>query len=93
VVKFISAILFVALISTHASSAIAQDSSWRIIPVSAEPQKREDCSFVETDGKFYLIDGRGILSVEVFDPAANTWEKRKKTPFEMHHFQGISSNR
>jgi N-acetylneuraminic acid mutarotase len=92
VVKFISTILFVALISTLSSPAIAQRSSWRIIPVSAEPQKREDCSFVETDGKFYLIGGRGILPVEVFDPATNTWEKRKKTPFEMHHFQGISYN-
>ncbi|MBD0280367.1 MAG: hypothetical protein ICV81_20730 [Flavisolibacter sp.] len=90
--NFFRSLLFVAFVTTQTSSAIAQDSAWRILPVPTEPQKREDCSFVETDGKFYLIGGRGILPVEVFDPATNTWEKRKQTPFEMHHFQGITFN-
>ena len=90
--EFLPFLLIVVFVTTQNSSATAQDSAWRIIPVTAEPQKREDCSFVETDGKFYLIGGRGILPVEVFDPATNTWEKRKQTPFEMHHFQGIAFN-
>lgn len=85
-------LLFIALATTRAYSANAQDSAWHILQVTTEPEKREDCSFVETDGKFYLIGGRGILHVEVFDPATNKWEKRKQTPFEMHHFQGITFN-
>jgi N-acetylneuraminic acid mutarotase len=90
--NFFRSLLFVAFVTTYTYSANAQVPAWCIIPVATEPQKREDCSFVETDGKFYLIGGRGILPVEVFDPASNTWEKRKKTPFEMHHFQGITFN-
>jgi hypothetical protein len=78
--------------TTLTYSANAQDSAWHILPVTTEPQKREDCSFVETDGKFYLIGGRGILNVEVFDPATNKWGKKDKTPFEMHHFQCITFN-
>jgi N-acetylneuraminic acid mutarotase len=63
---------------------------WEIIPVTEEAEKREDCAFVEAEGKFYLIGGRGIKPVEVFDPSTNKWLKKGNTPLEMNHFQGIS---
>jgi N-acetylneuraminic acid mutarotase len=40
--------------------------------------------------KFYLIGGRGINPVNVFNPESNTWEAKSKTPLEMHHFQAVS---
>lgn len=70
----------------------AQDTAWHMIPVTTEPEKREDCAFVEVDGKFYLIGGRGIKHVEVFDPATHQWKQQKATPFEMHHFQAVAFN-
>ena len=64
--------------------------AWKIIEVTNEPEKREDCGFVEADGKFYLLGGRGIKPVEVFDPSTKEWVKKKSTPFEMHHFQAVA---
>jgi N-acetylneuraminic acid mutarotase len=91
-VNLFRSLLFIAFLTLHTYCAIAKDSAWHIIPVTTEPEKREDCSFVETDGKFYLIGGRGVMPIEAFDPATNKWEKRKQTPFEMHHFQAITFN-
>ena len=85
-------LLCVTLLTIANYSANAQNAVWHILPVPSEPQKREDCSFVEADGKFYLLGGRGKLFVEVFDPATNKWERRKQTPVELHHFQGITFN-
>jgi N-acetylneuraminic acid mutarotase len=87
---FHSLLFSIALLLSEAHPAIAQNFAWHIIPVTTAPEKREDCGFVEVDGKFYLIGGRGIMHVEVFDPLINKWQKKKQTPFEMHHFQAIA---
>jgi len=89
---FLQSLLFAFLVATTAFKANAQDTGWHIIPVTTEPEKREDCAFVEADGKFYLMGGRGIHHVEVFDPTTNRWEKKKETPVEMHHFQAVTFN-
>jgi N-acetylneuraminic acid mutarotase len=83
-------LIFITFQAASIHPSIAQDYAWHIIPVSKEPEKREDCGFVESSGKFYLIGGRGILPVEVFDPTTNRWEKKKHTPIEMHHFQAMT---
>ncbi len=81
---------FAILVQT--SHVCAQDTPWHIIPVETEPEKRQDCGFVETDGKFYLIGGRGVKPVDAFDPATNRWQKKKDTPVEFNHFQAVSFN-
>ena len=62
----------------------------KLLSTGNHPQKRSDCGFVELNGKFYLIGGRGIKPVEVFDPKTKTWQQKAPTPFEMHHFQAIT---
>jgi hypothetical protein len=79
----------VAVSQTREYTKNKKNSGWQIIPVATLPTAREDCGFVEVDGKFYLIGGRGILHVEIFDPAANIWTRKSKTPFEVHHFQPV----
>lgn len=73
---------------------IAQDDlsnyRWTTIDAIGEPTARHENSFVRHNGKFYLIGGRGINPVDVFDPKTSTWELKQKTPFEMHHFQAVS---
>jgi N-acetylneuraminic acid mutarotase len=66
------------------------DTAWQIISVNGEPEKREDCAFAEVDGKFYLIGGRGIKHVAVFDPATATWTQNAATPVEMNHAQAVT---
>jgi hypothetical protein len=44
---------------------------------------------VEYKGKFYLLGGRGVNPVNVFDPETDTWETRNSSPVELHHFQAV----
>ncbi|MDQ6813254.1 MAG: galactose oxidase [Bacteroidota bacterium] len=82
--------LFVLLCAQRTDATNSKALGWKIIPVKSEPEKREDCAFVEVDGKFYLIGGRGIKPVEVFDPVTNEWSRKGNTPLEINHFQGVS---
>ena len=63
---------------------------WTTIEAKGKITARHESSMVAYKGKFYLIGGRGINPVNVFDPKTNTWEEKGKTPFEMHHFQAVS---
>jgi len=38
----------------------------------------------------YLIGGRRINPVDVFDPKSNSWTAKSETPLEIHHFQAVS---
>ena len=62
---------------------------WQIIQTQGTPEKREDCSFVEINDLFYLIGGRGIKPVDVFNPLTNSWQHKNKTPVELNHFQAV----
>jgi len=77
--------------------ALSQDSTsaknitgWHIIQTNGMPEKREDCGFVEVNGLFYLIGGRGIKPVDVFNPKNNTWQHKGNTPVELNHFQAVA---
>jgi N-acetylneuraminic acid mutarotase len=73
-------------------SAIAQnisDYSWTLIDAKGEVTGRHENTFVEYKDKFYLLGGRGVNPVNVFNPKTNTWETKGKSPMEIHHFQGI----
>src|SRR6185437_10828619 len=88
--------VFAFLLFAFPGILIAQDSAktnkppaWKIIPVQNTPEKREDCSFIKVNNLFYLIGGRGIKPVEVFDPKTNTWQRKGNTPVEINHFQAV----
>lgn len=83
--------LFVFLISLSVP-ALAQHLNnfrWTIIDAKGDATGRHECTFVKYKDKFYLMGGRGVNPVNVFDPATNTWETKGKSPMEIHHFQGI----
>lgn len=77
------------LAACHAPGNPAQ-WQWEPVVTHGEPTARHEASFVEHKGKMYLIGGRRINPVDVFDPKTNAWEQRSKTPIELHHFQAVS---
>lgn len=88
---------FILLIFTlvgFEDAIIAQDSfdgySWQTLECTGEPVARHEAAFVAVGGKFYLLGGRRIQEVSIFDPNTNTWTSGAKPPIEMHHFQGFS---
>ncbi len=62
---------------------------WEIIETDGLPVGRHENCFIEVNGKFYLLAGRGIRPVSVFDPKTNSWTNASKPPLELHHFQAI----
>src|ERR1700761_7202814 len=63
--------------------------SWKIINANGAYLPREECDFVNVKGKFYLIGGRRIQDINVFDPKTSTWSSAAKPPVEMNHFQAV----
>lgn len=62
---------------------------WTMIDATGEVTGRHENAFVEYKGKFYLLGGRGVNPVNVFDPVTNTWEVRGNSPMQIHHFQAV----
>ena len=63
--------------------------TWRIIEANGSYTPREECDFVAVKDKFYLLGGRGINEVNIFDPKTNTWTNGAKPPIELNHFQAV----
>lgn len=56
---------------------------------AAQITMRHEHGYVKVGGKFYLLGGRGINPVDIFDPATGSWTKGASSPVEMHHFQAV----
>jgi large repetitive protein len=66
--------------------------SWSTVSATNSPSVRHENGFVHFNGKFYLIGGRGIKPVNIFDPATGTWTAGANPPIELHHVQAIVYN-
>ncbi|PSR52891.1 hypothetical protein AHMF7605_04800 [Adhaeribacter arboris] len=72
-------------------AALASTGSWvSVSPSSGSATARHEASFVQAGNKFYLLGGRGIKPVQVFDPQNKTWTSKVNTPIELHHFQAVA---
>ena len=73
-------------------AANLKNYNWETISGKGELIERHEASFVEAYGKFYLIGGRKIKPVSIYNPKTQTWTVGAKPPIELHHFQGFSYN-
>ncbi len=74
---------------TTTSNAASDTAQWHTVATQSEPTARHENAFTELDGKFYLIGGRGMKPVDIYDPATNRWSTGAQPPLEMHHFQAL----
>jgi len=91
--KLLAQIIVIAvfLIScSNTPSSHESFSSWETIEATGTPTARHEAAFVAYKDKLYLIGGRRINSVDVYDPATKTWAQKSKTPLELHHFQAVA---
>ena len=63
---------------------------WDSVSSHGSPQARHETGGVVVNGKLYVIGGRGLTNIDVYDAKANKWTKSIKPPFEMHHFQPVA---
>ena len=83
---FFTGIMFLTGVPTQ---GLAQAGHWEEVKSSdgSLPVARHEAAFVGVGDKFYLLGGRGIRPVSIFDPEADTWTEGAPPPVEMHHFQ------
>lgn len=87
----IDLVILLAIFSlvANAQDLVLKDYRWTTVDATGDAVGRHENAFVEFGGKFYLIGGRGVNPVNVFDPKTNSWETKGKSPIEIHHFQAV----
>ena len=84
-------VLILVLFLTFISQAQeAEKTSWQTLECTGEPIARHEATFLGLDSNFYLLGGRRIEPVSIFNAETETWTKGTKPPLELHHFQGFS---
>lgn len=76
------------------SAATLGEAQWMRMTSSdgSEPVQRHEAAFVRIGKRFYLLGGRGIRPVSIFDTKTETWSEGKEPPLEIHHFQPVVYN-
>ncbi len=87
--KLIFVILIAFTFASYGQNQTLEKYRWTSIETKGDVVGRHENGFIEFQGKFYLLGGRGINPVNVFDPKTNTWETKGKSPLEIHHFQPV----
>ena len=55
----------------------------------SKPVQRHEAAFVRVADKFYLLGGRAIRAVSIFDTQTESWSTGAEPPIELHHFQPL----
>ncbi len=71
---------------------VANETWQPLPPKTGTPTERHENAYVKAGDKFYLLGGRGLHPVQVYDPVTQAWTSAAPPPFEMHHFQAVSLN-
>jgi hypothetical protein len=66
-------------------------SGWHAVMAAdtSKPHARHEAAFVGIDDKYYLLGGRGIKPVDIFDSKTQRWTSGAQPPLEIHHFQPV----
>ena len=64
---------FAAFVGDAADSATKVASDWQPISTINGCNKRHEATFVQAGDKYYLMGGRRIQVVDIYDPHTNTW--------------------
>ncbi|MDQ8180634.1 kelch repeat-containing protein [Pelagicoccus sp. SDUM812005] len=65
-------------------------AEWETLQTNGEPVARHEAGFIDVADKAYLVGGRRINPVSIYDPATKTWTQGAPSPIEIHHFQPLA---
>jgi N-acetylneuraminic acid mutarotase len=54
--------------------------------------ERHENAFAKVGDKLYLLGGRGIKSIGIYDTQTDSWSQGAAPPIELHHFQAVNWN-
>ena len=88
--RFVFAFFVLVLCQTTFSQQHNSIGKWETITTTNECLSRHEDSFVAVKDSFYLLGGRGIKAISIYDTKTNSWSEGAAPPIEIHHFQGVS---
>lgn len=80
-------VVFIGLMS--GLSGCSKQWEWETLEAEGQPTARHEAGLVGFDQKLYLLGGRRVNPVDVFDPRLGKWTELSKPPVEIHHFQPV----
>lgn len=79
--------------ATNEAPVQKRADGWTLLTASlGAPTPREECGFISDGQRLYLLGGRGIDAVDIFDPRTAAWSHGAPPPIEVHHFQPVVWN-
>ncbi len=81
---------FLMLSGMNAAGQSFAGYEWETLTCTGEPVARHEAAFIKSGDKFYLMGGRRIQEVSIFNSETNTWTSGTKPTVELHHFEGFS---
>jgi N-acetylneuraminic acid mutarotase len=88
-IKLFTLLVFMGWVSSVMAAATGGAGKWTLLSCVGQPDGRHETSFVECQGKFYLIGGRESCRIDCFDPQTKTWTKMQASSPLIHHFQPV----
>ncbi len=88
--KFTSLVFLLLITQIGMAQTPSKVGKWETINAKNETLARHECSFVNVGDQFYLMGGRGIKPVAIYDLKTNSWTDGKEPPIEIHHFQVVA---
>ncbi len=87
-----SVVLGVVCLSAAVLAQTGANTAWQSVTTSdgSSSTARHEAAAVNVDGKLYLLGGRQMRPVEVYDPATRRWRNLGNPPVELHHFQPVA---
>ncbi|MGA9636946.1 Kelch repeat-containing protein [Flavobacterium sp.] len=85
-------LLFLAVAcSKKIKPTVVSEMNWKTVSSADNslPIARHEAAFISVDKKMFLIGGRGIKPVSIFNVQTQKWSKGRKPPIELHHFQPV----
>lgn len=78
----------------EATTTTSESTGWHAVMAkdSSAPHARHEAAFVGVRDRYYLLGGRGIKPVDIFDSKIQSWTSGAKPPIEIHHFQPVVYN-
>lgn len=74
------------------SGPATAQGQWKTPNTTNKPLPRHENAFVKAGDKFYLLGGRGIKPVGIYDPATQSWTEGAPIPLEISHCQAVAHN-
>lgn len=83
-------LLLLPLLFASAQTSDAEPWQFVVSTDGSAAQARHESGAVAVNGKLYLLGGRAMRAVQMYDPTLSTWIDLAPTPLELHHFQPVA---